>query len=59
YDLPTHPLYAQGYRSLDSVGAKPHDERPAWDQELGVGERAGREQDKEEIMERLRSLGYM
>jgi phosphoadenosine phosphosulfate reductase len=57
--LPTHPLYAQGYRSLDSVEAARRDHRPAWEQELGVGERAGREQDKEGLMERLRALGYM
>jgi phosphoadenosine phosphosulfate reductase len=57
--LPTHPLYAQGYRSLDSREAEKLDERPAWEQELGVGERAGREQDKEGLMERLRALGYM
>ncbi|MFQ5794077.1 MAG: phosphoadenosine phosphosulfate reductase family protein [Candidatus Bipolaricaulia bacterium] len=57
--LPTHPLYAQGYRSLDSVAANKTDDRPAWEQELGVGERAGREQDKEDLMERLRALGYM
>ena len=57
--LPVHPLYAVGYRSLDSIGAEPLDTRPAWEQELGAGERAGREQDKEELMERLRALGYM
>ena len=57
--LPTHPLYAHGYRSLDSLEAEKLDERPAWEQELGVGERAGREQDKEGLMERLRALGYM
>lgn len=59
HNLPTHPLYAQGYRSLDSVAGKRTDGRPAWEQELGVGERAGREQDKEGVMERLRALGYM
>lgn len=58
-NLPTHPLYEQGFRSLDSVGAEKSDDRPAWEQQLGVGERAGREQDKEEIMGRLRALGYM
>jgi phosphoadenosine phosphosulfate reductase len=57
--LPIHPLYAQGYRSLDSIEAQKTDGRPAWEQELGVGERAGREQDKEGVMERLRALGYM
>lgn len=58
-NLPIHPLYQRGYRSLDSIGAEPLDSRPAWEQELGEGERAGREQDKEELMERLRALGYM
>lgn len=58
-NLPIHPLYQQGYRSLDSIGAEPMDSRPAWEQDLGVDERAGREQDKEELMERLRALGYM
>lgn len=57
--LPTHPLYARGYRSLDSLEAEKLDDRPAWEQSLGVGERAGREQDKEGMMERLRALGYM
>lgn len=57
--LPIHPLYAKGFRSLDSIGAEPLDDRPAWEQELGLNERAGREQDKEELMERLRALGYM
>jgi phosphoadenosine phosphosulfate reductase len=57
--LPIHPLYEEGYRSLDSIGAEPLDRRAAWEQELGVNERAGREQDKEELMERLRALGYM
>ncbi|MFQ5838594.1 MAG: phosphoadenosine phosphosulfate reductase, partial [Thermoplasmata archaeon] len=33
--------------------------RPAWEQDLEASsERAGRAQDKEEIMERLRALGY-
>ncbi|OGF54057.1 MAG: hypothetical protein A2Z21_04420 [Candidatus Fraserbacteria bacterium RBG_16_55_9] len=58
-NLPTHPLYAKGYRSLDSIEGAKTDDQPAWEQELGVGERAGREQDKEGVMERLRALGYM
>ncbi len=57
--LPMHPLYAQGYRSLDSIEGAKTDDRPAWEQKLGIGERAGREQDKEGVMERLRALGYM
>ena len=33
---------------------------PAWLQDLeGTTERAGRAQDKEDLMERLRDLGYM
>jgi len=57
--LPTHPLYAKGYRSLDSIEAKRGSDLPAWEQELGKDERSGREQDKEGVMERLRALGYM
>ncbi len=59
--LPIHPLYEQGFRSIDGR----HDSHkvsdvPAWQQDLeGTFERAGRAQDKEEIMERLRELGYM
>lgn len=59
-DLPIHPLYRLGYRSFDGVkDSKPTDKRPAWEQDLEASkERAGRSQDKEEIMERLRALGY-
>ncbi len=58
--LPIHPLYKRGYRSFDGVhDSEPTDTRPAWEQDLDAGpERAGRSQDKEEIMERLRALGY-
>ena len=58
--LPIHPLYAKGYRSLDGIhDSSPTDTRPAWEQDLeGTKERAGRAQDKEHIMERLRALGY-
>ncbi len=60
HGLPIHPLYAEGYRSFDGVkDSKPTDTRPAWEQDLeGSEERAGRAQDKERIMERLRALGY-
>lgn len=59
--IPYVKLYADGYRSL---GAKRTTEKPAdipaWEQDLEkTKERAGRRQDKEEIMERLRKLGYM
>ncbi len=58
--LPVHPLYRVGYRSLDGVfDSKPTDSRPAWEQDLdGTPERAGRAQDKEHLMARLRALGY-
>lgn len=58
--LPIHPLYVQGYRSFDGVrDSKPTGSRPAWEQDLEESaERAGRAQDKEAIMERLRELGY-
>ncbi len=58
--LPIHPLYKQGYRSFDGIrDSEPIDTRPAWEQDLEeTKERAGRAQDKEKIMERLRALGY-
>ncbi|MFQ5911301.1 MAG: phosphoadenosine phosphosulfate reductase family protein, partial [Thermoplasmata archaeon] len=58
--LPIHPLYRQGYRSFDGVrDSEPTGTRPAWEQDLQESsERAGRAQDKEKIMERLRALGY-
>ncbi len=55
-------LYEQGYRSL---GAKTTSQIsvegvPAWEQDLeNTEERAGRRQDKEKAMERMRKLGYM
>lgn len=61
YSLPIHPLYRQGYRSIDGI----HDshkvsDKPAWEQDLErTKERAGRSQDKESMMEKLRALGYM
>lgn len=58
--LPIHPLYRRGYRSLDGVwDSALLDTRPAWQQDMGSStERAGRARDKEQVMERLRALGY-
>jgi phosphoadenosine phosphosulfate reductase len=60
--IPYSVLYEQGYRSL---GAKTTSQIavpgvPAWEQDLEhTVERAGRRQDKEQMMDRLRKLGYM
>ena len=59
--MPFCELYKQGYRSL---GAKStthkNSDIPAWEQDLeNTTEREGRGQDKEEVMDKLRSLGYM
>lgn len=61
YSIPFCSLYYQGYRSLGAKGSTfKTSEIPAWEQDLeNTTERAGRGQDKEEIMEKLRSLGYM
>lgn len=59
--LPIHPLYYKGFRSIDDkYETKPTDTKPAWEQDLeNTPERAGRAQDKENIMEILRRHGYM
>lgn len=61
YNIPFCSLYYQGYRSLGAKGSTVKtSDIPAWEQDLeNTTERAGRGQDKEEIMEQLRALGYM
>jgi len=60
-DVPVSPKYFEGFRSLGSeVSTTKAEEEPAWLQNLeDTTERAGRAQDKEDLMERLRDLGYM
>ena len=60
-DIPVSPKYFEGFRSLGSeVSTDKADSEPAWLQDLdNTTERAGRAQDKEDLMERLRDLGYM
>lgn len=60
-EIPVSPKYFEGFRSLGSeVSTKRSDDQPAWLQDLeGSVERAGRAQDKENLMQKLRDLGYM
>jgi len=59
--LPRHPLYDQGFRSFDGkYDSHRVGDVPAWQQDFDrIPERLGRAQDKEQIMNRLRELGYM
>ncbi len=61
YELPFCTLYKEGYRSLGAKGSTTKmSDIPAWEQDLeNTYERAGRGQGKEEIMGKLRDLGYM
>ncbi len=61
YKIPFCSLYYQGYRSLGAKNSTAKfSDIPAWEQDLeNTTERGGRGQDKEEIMGKLRDLGYM
>lgn len=61
YEIPFCELYKEGYRSLGAKGSTVKlSDIPAWEQDLeNTYERAGRGQDKEELMGKLRDLGYM
>jgi len=61
YKVPFCVLYKDGYRSLGAKGSTVKmSDIPAWEQDLeNTYERAGRGQGKEEIMGKLRDLGYM
>lgn len=60
-NIPFCELYKQGYRSLGArCSTYKNSDIPAWEQDLeNTTERSGRGQSKEEIMGKLRDLGYM
>ena len=61
HKIPFCSLYYKGYRSLGTKNnTTKNSNAPAWEQDLeNTPERGGRGQDKEEIMAKLRDLGYM
>ena len=61
FGIPYCSLYKEGYRSLGAATTSlKMSDMPAYEQDLeNTVERAGRRQDKEDAMERLRKLGYM
>jgi phosphoadenosine phosphosulfate reductase len=61
YGIPFNALYKLGYRSLGARNATHKaSDIPAWMQDLeNTPERIGRGQEKEQIMDQLRALGYM
>lgn len=60
-EIPVAEKYWEGFRSLGGrAETEKTADRPAWLQQTeDTPERAGRAQDKENLMERLRELGYM
>jgi phosphoadenosine phosphosulfate reductase len=61
FGIPHSKLYEHGFRSLGArISTTKRSEIPAWEQDLeNTYERGGRRQDKEDLMEKLRKLGYM